>query len=205
MNTKELGVIIAFTALAAALNLVKIPTIYLLYFSYQLGDIILVIAFLLLGLKKGFVVAVLNMIVSIAINPSIVTLIGGPYYLVSVLTMVLGVYLFEKLIRPKIKNKQTGMGKSTTISTILSILTRTIIMLPLDYYVFGFLVSLASGWSISVAYASVLAIMPLIIFYNITVPLYVVAISYLITDKLLKHFNSALFADSFISSRSKVA
>jgi riboflavin transporter FmnP len=198
VNTKTLGVITAFTALAAALNLIKIPTPYLLYFSYQLGDIILVIAFLLLGLKKGFLVAVLNMIVSIAINPSIVTLIGGPYYLVSVLTMVLGVYIFEKLIRTRNKNKQVGTGKSTSISTILSILTRTIIMLPLDYYVFGFLVSLASGWSISAAYASVLAVMPLIIFYNITVPLYVVTISYLITDKLLKHFDSSIFADSFI-------
>jgi riboflavin transporter FmnP len=198
VNTKTIGAIIAFATLATVLNLVRIPAPYLLYFSYQLGDIILVIAFLLLGIKKGFLIAVLNMCASIAISPSIITLIGGPYYMVSVLTMVLGVYLFEKLIRSRIKNKQASTSKATTISTLISIVTRTVIMLPLDYYVFGFLVSVASGLSIADSYSMVLASMPLIIFYNITVPIYVVTISYIIADKVPKHIESSLFADSFI-------
>jgi hypothetical protein len=115
-----------------------------------------------------------------------------------VLTMVLGVYLFEKLIRSRIKNKQASTSKATTISTLISIVTRTVIMLPLDYYVFGFLVSVASGLSIADSYSMVLASMPLIIFYNITVPIYVVTISYIIADKVPKHIESSLFADSFI-------
>lgn len=198
MNTKSVALVIAFTALAAVLNLIKIPTGYLLFFSYQLGDIILVIAFLLLGLKLGFLVSTLSILVSIAINPNIVTMIGGPYYLVSVLTMVLGVYLFEQLVRSRMKDKNVGAGKAATTSMVLSIITRTIIMLPLDYYVFGFLVSVASGWSLADAYASVLIVMPLIVVYNITVPLYVVPISYFTSDKVFKHFHSSLFTHSFI-------
>ena len=96
MNSKALGLVIAFTALATALNLIRIPVPYLLNYSYQLGDIILVIAFLLFGVKIGLTVAVFNMFASMVIFPNPVGIIGAPYYLFSILTMVLGVYIFGK-------------------------------------------------------------------------------------------------------------
>jgi uncharacterized membrane protein len=105
MNSKALGLVIAFTALATALNLIRIPVPYLLNYSYQLGDIILVIAFLLFGVKIGLTVAIFNMFASMAIFPNPVGIIGAPYYLFSVLTMVLGVYIFGRIIKPRIINK----------------------------------------------------------------------------------------------------
>jgi hypothetical protein len=59
-------------------------------------------------------------------------------------------------------------------------------MLPLDYTVYGALVSVVSGLSMSTAYAIVIAAMPGIILYNITVPIYVVPTSYFIAKKLSK-------------------
>jgi hypothetical protein len=64
-------------------------------------------------------------------------------------------------------------------------------MLPLDYYIYGFLVSMVSGLRVADSYALVLSTMPLIIFYNITVPLYVVPISYFIAKNVSKHSNFA--------------
>jgi uncharacterized membrane protein len=81
MNSKTIGVIVAFTALTTALNLIKIPAPYLLTFSYTLGDIALVIAFLLFGPKPGIAVAVLSTIITMIILPGPAGLVGSPYFL----------------------------------------------------------------------------------------------------------------------------
>jgi len=60
MNTKAIGVTIAFAALTTALNVIKIPVPYLQNYSYQIGDIALVAAFLLFGPKSGIAVAFLR-------------------------------------------------------------------------------------------------------------------------------------------------
>jgi len=70
-------------------------------------------------------------------------------------------------------------------------------MLPIDYTVYGLLVSIVTGKSISESYAIVYAVMPLIVLFNITVPLYVIPTSYFISRRVAKslkiekkHFNS---------------
>jgi riboflavin transporter FmnP len=192
MNSKAISLVIAFTALATALNFVRIPVPFLLNYSYQLGDIILVIAFLLFGLKIGLTVALFNMLTTMVIYPNPVSIIGAPYYLFSILAMVLGAYLFGKLIKQRTQTKPNIDAKSATFSTICAILTRTLIMLPLDFLIFPYLVSLASGWSIVDAYNSVFLVMPAIILYNITVPIYVIPISYVISKKVSLHIKSPL-------------
>lgn len=198
MNSKSIGAIIAFTALTTALNFVRIPVPYMPTFYYQMGDIVIVIAFLLFGMKTGVTVAVLNMLVTMAIFTGPGGFVGAPYYLVAVLTMVFGIYLFEKIIKPKIQTKRHAATKSASLATVFGILTRTLIMLPLDYAVYSFLVSLVSGLSISTAYGIVLASMPGIILYNITVPIYVIPTSYYIAKKAPKYYNSTLFQTSFM-------
>lgn len=198
MNTKAVGIVAAFTALTAVLNLVKIPVPFLPLFNYQLGDITLVITFLLFGLSIGFTVVILSMIISVAMLPNVVGIIGTPYYYAAVISMVFGVCLYEKLVKPKIQNSRYLVAKSTSLSTVISILTRTIIMLPLDYYIFGYLVSIASGWSLADAYGLVLTTMPLMILYNITVPLFAIPTSYYTAEKVSKHYKTPLFTKSLI-------
>jgi hypothetical protein len=71
-------------------------------------------------------------------------------------------------------------------------------MLPLDYYIYGYLVSIVSGWSLADAYALVLATLPLMVLYNITVPLFAIPTSYYTAEKISKHYKSALFTKSLI-------
>ncbi len=192
MNSKTLGLVIAFTALATALNLVRIPVPFLFGYSYQLGDIILVIAFLLFGIKIGLTIAIADMFVSMTIYPNPVGIIGAPYYLFSVLTMVLGVYIFGRILKSRIQNKPFFKAKSAALSTVCAVFTRTLLMLPMDFLVFPYLVFIVSGLSISEAFNSVLIAMPAIVLYNITVPIYVVPISYLVAKKVSVHLKSAV-------------
>jgi riboflavin transporter FmnP len=196
------GIVAAFTALTAVLNLVKIPVPFLPYFNYQLGDITLVITFLLFGLAIGFTVVIMSMLVSIVMLPNAVGIIGAPYYYAAVISMILGVCLYEKLIKPKIQNSRYLVAKSASLSTGVSILTRVLIMLPLDYYIYGYLVSIVSGWSLADAYRLVLATMPLMILYNITVPLFAIPISYYTAEKVSKHYKSPIFTKSLIHNNS---
>jgi len=97
MDTKSVGLITTFTALATALNFARIPVPYMPTFSYQLGDIVLLVAFLIFGIKIGLAISVANMIkMFILAIPA--GLIGAPYYIVTVMTMVCGVYFLKNLL-----------------------------------------------------------------------------------------------------------
>lgn len=186
MNTREIGVTIAFSALTIALNLIRIPVPYLLSFSYQLGDISIIVAFLLFGPKRGITVALLSMVANMTIFPVPGGLVGPPYYFLAILSMFLGIYISERNIGRKLSTSETHpVARRVTLSTILGASTRTLIMLPLDYTVYGLLVALVvPGITLSAAYAIVFATMPLIVSYNISVPLFMIPISYFIARKV---------------------
>jgi riboflavin transporter FmnP len=186
MNSRTIGVIIAFTALTTVLDFIRIPVPYLPMFNYQMGDIALVVVFLIFGVTAGVAVAFFNMIISMIIFTGPAGLVGAPYYFIAVTSMFLGILIASKIVKKPAINRIPLNLKPIILFTTLTILTRTIIMLPLDYTVFGWLVSIVSGLSISAAYAIVLAAMPGIILYNITVPLYVVPISCFIAKKVSK-------------------
>lgn len=193
MNTKAIGAIIAFTALTAALNLIRIPAPYLLTHSYQLGDIAIIIAFLLFGIKIGVTTATLNMVISMTIATNPGGIIGGLYYFISILAMLSGIYIFERVF--KRKRLQHTIHKSAIISTLFGVVSRTLIMLPLDYFLFGYLVYLLNiNMSLSECYAIVLAVIPNMIIFNITTALFFIPISYYITKivftKIPPHFQS---------------
>ena len=118
------------------------------------------------------------------IFPGPAGLVGPPYYFVGIATMLLGLYAACKLIERRIE-LQVG-AKTVILLTAFAISTRTLIMFPIDYTVFGALVSVVSGLSVPDAYAIVRAAMPEIILFNITVPLYVVPTSYYIAKRLSK-------------------
>jgi hypothetical protein len=196
MKAKAVGVTAAFTALASMLNLIRIPTQYLLGYSYQLGDIILVIAFLLFGVKIGLATLALNMAVTMALNPNLLGVIGAPYYTLAVLTMIASAYCFLTLL----KKRKAGYSqvKTAAYATAFAVVARTLIMLPMDLYVFKFLVAFVSGWSLTAAYTSIYIALPFIIIYNVTVPLYVIPVSYYVAKHIPPKLDSTLFRNSII-------
>jgi riboflavin transporter FmnP len=184
MNSKTISIIIAFTALTTALNFAKIPVPYMPTFSYTMGDIVIVIALLLFGAKPGVAVAFLSTIITMIILPGPAGIVGPPYYFISISTMLIGVYIAIKLAERCTKLQVPA--KTVVLLTAFAVLTRTLLMLPLDYTVYGALVSIVSGLSMATSYAIIVAAMPGIILYNITAPLYVIPTSYYIAKKLSK-------------------
>jgi riboflavin transporter FmnP len=187
MNTKAVGVIIAFTALATVLNYIKIPVPYLPNFTYQMGDIVLIVALLLFGAKPAVTIATLNMLLTIILYQNPAGPIGPPYYLISVLAMFMGIYLAQRTRSWKKTSEKQYAPKSVILSITLGAISRTLIMLPLDYFIYPLLVSLVAGLSAPVAYSIIMAALPSMIIYNITVPIIMVPISYIIATRIAKY------------------
>jgi riboflavin transporter FmnP len=189
MNAKAIGLTAIFTALTIALSQFRIPAPYPLGFTYKLFQIPIVVAFLFLGPRYGVTIAFLNMIAVEAISGSETAFIGPPYALLITLTMLLGVYISSKYFARKTGSSEGIFdAKPAALSTAIGVISRALILLPVDYVFLSTVWSIGSGMSMAEANAYVIAIMPGIILFNITIPLYVIPISYYVAKKLSKSF-----------------
>ncbi len=174
-NTRTITLIIVFAALAIALIPVRIPTYFWPGQYYRLWEIPIIIAFLMFGFKIGFPVAILNA-AGFLIFPDSSGIIGPPWSIVLMLSMFQGLYIASKLVgRKNLQEKNPGK-KPVFYYTFFAVLSRVIIMPIVDYGVFRFLLPLVIGHNISEAY--IFALMPAVVFFNITVPLYTIPIAY---------------------------
>ncbi len=188
MKTKQLALIIVFTALTLVLGqLVRVPAPYIPFLYYQIWEIPIVIAFILISPLAGLLISVLNAIVLIAIFPG--NLPTGPIYnLAAVLTMQLGILVVE-LIFKKVynnKNKQTDLvysAKWIAAATAMGITTRVAGMTLVNF------IGLPQPPPIGFSYplVAVIAALPLIAVFNATLALYTIPAAYLIANRLRKY------------------
>jgi len=149
MNARKVGIIIAFSALTIVLTFVRIPVPYPPGFSYQVFEIPIVVAFLLFGFKYGIVVALINMVAAMTFLIGPGGLLGPPFYFAAILWMLVGVQISLKIVsRWSDSIKAVSASKYVALSTAVGILTRTIFMLPLDWALYGAIVSLVTGISV---------------------------------------------------------
>jgi uncharacterized membrane protein len=126
MNSRSIALVITFAAIAIALNVVKIPTIFWPGWSYHFNEIPIVIAFMLFGPKSGILVAVIPM--------GSAGIVAYPMVFIALLLMLSGVYLANWFI-----SRQTSMDKPfsekrrTFYFTAFSTATRGAIMPFLTY------------------------------------------------------------------------
>ena len=102
MDTKSITLIAIFAAIAIALNVVRIPTIYWPGFSYHFNEIPIVVAFLLFGPKIGVLVGVLQLVgqeILFPVGP--IGIVVYPMGFVALLVMFFGVYLGNRFITHK--------------------------------------------------------------------------------------------------------
>jgi riboflavin transporter FmnP len=140
-STKTLGLIIIFAALAIALNMYgpKIPFPLADFLYFQLWEIPIVIAFLLLGPKIGVAVAGLNTVVLFFVFQGGLPM-GPVYNLAAVLSMMLGIYIPYKIATRKCKseNLATTLKKHaaliTVSATLLGVTLRVAIMSVINFF-----------------------------------------------------------------------
>ncbi|MCW4017087.1 MAG: hypothetical protein NWF00_00140 [Candidatus Bathyarchaeota archaeon] len=192
MNTKVLAVTIILAAVTVALNPVftkiAIPAPYAPFLFYQIWEIPIVTAFVLINHKSAITIAVLNAIVLMAIFPG--ALILGPFYnLLAVLSMLLGVYMAHKLATrmfTKGKNQEITLQQETklaTAATASGILFRVGLMTIVNYVALRFGPPVGYGMN----EMEILAAIPLIAIFNATLALYTIPIGYLLAKAIRKN------------------
>jgi riboflavin transporter FmnP len=172
LNSKTLAAIVVFAALAIALNLspIKIPAPYAPYLIYQIWEIPIVTAFLLFGTAVGVLIAVLNTLALFAFFPG--ALPTGPMYnLAAVLSMLLGIGLTRIVLKKRFKTHETIVAGLYTVSGIIF---RTIFMDVVNYSLLRFPPPIGYGFD----EPAILASLPLVTIFNLTLALYTIPIGY---------------------------
>lgn len=188
MNTKKLALIVIFTALAIVLGqLIKIPAPYAPFLYYQIWEIPIIVAFILISPWAGLLISLFNTGVLLVIFPG--DLPTGPIYnLAAILAMQLGVFIVELMIRKvanKNKEKQSTLiysPKWVTAATAMGILTRTALMTIVNYLALPQAPPVGFGLPQEV----VIAFLPAIAVFNASIALYTIPISYLIANSVKK-------------------
>jgi riboflavin transporter FmnP len=188
MNTKTLALVIIFVALTAALNIYgpKFPAPFAPFLYYQIWEIPIVAAFLVVGPKTGISVALLNTLILLAVFPG--ALPTGPLYnLIAELSMLIGVFAAYKIathgcpnenIGAFLKNHKLGLSISTTA---LGVVTRVIITTIANYFLIAQPSPIGFGSFFSFAgrsgQAAIVAFLPFSILFNATIALYTIPIA----------------------------
>jgi hypothetical protein len=188
MNSKSIALVITFAAVAIALNVVRIPTIFYPGSYFQFSQIPIVIAFLLFGAKVGVLVGVLNIAGGLILFPiGAVGLIVYPMDFVSSLLMFAGMWLASKFMIRYNESERFPMLKKPAVGLTLGATAVRVGIMPfLDYaVVYHILVPLILGKSPPEAF--ILGLVPAFVLYNTIVPLYVVPVVYVVASKVSKH------------------
>jgi riboflavin transporter FmnP len=193
VDTKRLSLTIVFAALAIALN----PTFTYISFAapfaqgliYQIWEIPIVVAFLIISPAAGLAISLLNTAVLFALFPGILPT-GPAYNLAATLSMQVGIYaalIIGKRIACR-KNKDPNIlfkPKWAAAATTLGILTRVAFMSVLLYFALpqpapiGF-ASYGFNQAVTNAY------LPFAAIFNASLALYTIPIGFFIANRVSK-------------------
>jgi riboflavin transporter FmnP len=183
-KTRALALVIIFVALAVALNVYgpKIPYPFAPFLFFQLWEIPIIVAFLLIGPKTGISVGVINTLILFAVFPG--ELPSGPLYnLTAVLSMMLGIYLPYRLATRGCKSESLSkylrkhVAVLTTSATALGATMRVLMMTIVNY--FALQQSFPIGYGLNEP--AVLAFLPLGGLFNAIIAAYTIPIAVAIT------------------------
>jgi riboflavin transporter FmnP len=191
MNTKKLTLTIVFAALTVALNpaftYIGFYAPYAIGLVYQIWEIPIVIAFLIISPVAGVAISLLNTAVLFAVFPGILP--TGPFYnLAATLSMQVGIYatykLATKVSRGKTENPTSQYKpKWTAVSTAMGMLSRVAFMSAVLYFALPQAPPIGFGFSV----ADTIAYLPVAAFFNATLALYTIPIGYFIAKTVKKN------------------
>ena len=174
LDTKAIALIIVFAALSIALTPVAVPAVYMVGFFYRFWEIPIVAAFLLLGPKSGVTVALLRTLAELTLFPGPLGFIGPITALGGTLSMLLGIYLADKLLKRKASQDANSGRKSVTYFAAFGGVSRMAIVPFIMYPVWRFLIPRV------LSNAQIMALVPPLMLFAFTLCLYTIPVGYLI-------------------------
>ena len=178
MNTKAIALIIAFTALTIALDPIRVPSVILPGVYFRFCEIIIVVAFLLLGSAIAISIAGLNTLAEIILFPGPTVLVGRPLVFILTLSMLFGIYLACRFLKGKTLQNQNRKLKPVIYFTALGALFRTVVAPLLNYPMWRFVIPALAG--VPLSFGQVMALMPAFMLYALIFCLYTIPIGYFI-------------------------
>jgi hypothetical protein len=177
MNTKALAMAIAFAVVAMVLNPaitgIKIPSPFLTGLYYQVWDIPIIAAFLLLGFRYGLLASGLNAFFLFSVFPGPSQWLYAPGNVAAQLSMMAGIFVAQQLLARSVPAEKAVSGrKSITASTILGMLVRIPVMMVVMFGILRY------GYSAPDIY--VFAVLPIHALYCVVMALYTIPLAYLI-------------------------
>ena len=135
MNSKSIALVSLFAALAIALNIIRIPTIYFPGYFYSIFDIPILVAFIVYGFKIGYFVEIIHIIGQEIFFPvGVAGLVIYPMGIVVHTLMFSGIYFANRLINQKIiAGKKISIKKQSLYFTGLSTFFRGTKMPLIDF------------------------------------------------------------------------
>lgn len=179
-RTQKLTGIALFAALAIILNfLIKIPAPYAPFLFYEVWEIPIVAVLLLFGVYVAVSVSLINTVVLLLVFPG--ALPTGPFYnLAAVLVTLAAVVAGHSLGR----KFNLHLRYLMLITTVLAVVVRTVGMSLFNYL----LLPLSPPIGFDYPVASVVAILPLIAFFNASVVMYSVPLGYAVVRGIVARF-----------------
>ncbi len=182
MDTKRVALVAVFAALAIVLSPsishISIPSPFF-GLPYQVWEIPIFVAFLVLGTRPGLLIACLASLALVAFHPTLIA-VGG---VLACFAMLGGFYLAYKLVTRNVPEvAATSTRKIVIATTAGGIIFRTLVMAVQNYFTLSMFLSLQgldNSPSLIVSFY-----MPMVAGFNITEPLYVIPLSYLIAKAI---------------------
>jgi riboflavin transporter FmnP len=186
VNTKEIALTIVFAALAIVLNPaisgIGVPFLFTGYI-YNVWEIVIMVAFLLMGFKSGISVAVLNAAFLLSVYPGPSRVLFPLVNTLAVSSMMVGIYFANKLTRKNSQDQNPSKARKITLYTAFAIAFRLIVMLPIVYTLLHYNIGVTPPSESAIFMIAV----PLQTFFNVTITLYTVPIGYFIAKTVSKN------------------
>lgn len=184
-RSRRISLIAMFTALAIILNFaISIPAPYAPYLSYEVWEVPILVAVILMGFWSGTAVAALNAMI-LELHPG--PLPTGPFYnLIAEVAMILGVLAALRVSRGKLKPVLVW-----AFATALGASLRTLVMTFVNAAVLPQPPPIGFGYSS----AAVPAALVVIGAFNFTITLFTVPLSYSVARAILLRYRPVFALD----------
>jgi riboflavin transporter FmnP len=180
MNTRAIAMTIVFAAITIVLNPaisgVGVPFPPLPSLIYNIWEIAIIAAFLLMGFKSGISIAILNSVFLFAVYPGPSNSIFAIGNTVAASSMMVGIYIADRVTRKNSQEKKTFWIRKIALSTILAMLLRVVVMAPIMFAILHYGI-LAPKISDSIIITIVLPIQAV---FNITIALYTIPVGFFV-------------------------
>lgn len=189
MNTRAIAMTIAFAAVTIVLNPAvlgfAVPAPFLPYVAYYIWEIPIVAAFFLIGPKYGLSIVIINALWLATAFPAS-RFIHPPFNILSGSSMLLGAYIGYRLVVHEVHMTETvSLAKLIIYATAFGILFRTAVMTFVNYAALHYLSPVMVG--VELPETGILAVLPLVVLFNITISLYTIPIGCVIAKAISKN------------------